>query len=132
TQSRLEICGVGVSTRLLIDGASLSATVTTSGQVAVLPAASVASVITVVVPSGNADPDAGVETIFTLDEQVSVAVGANGTGALHAPGLAGTEISSGHVSCGGVLSTTVTLARAWLVAPFVSFTVSSTAVVPMS
>src|SRR5205823_4214654 len=107
-------------------------TVTESGHVARFPAASVAVVSTVVVPSGKIEPDGGVETTLTGAEHVSLASAENGTGALHAPGLAGTEISSGHVSCGGVLSTTVTLARAWLVAPFVSFTVSSTAVVPMS
>src|SRR5437764_12559925 len=113
-------------------GGSLSTTVTRSGQVAVFPAASVAVVRTVVVPTEKIEPEAGVETMVTGDEQVSAASVVNDTGAPHAPGAAGTVIGAGHVTWGGVISTTITRALAWLIAPFVSFTVRSTSVEPMS
>jgi hypothetical protein len=48
-------------------------TVTVNVQVDLLPAASVAFAVTVVVPFGKTDPDAGLETTVTL-EQLSVAV----------------------------------------------------------
>ena len=48
--------------------------VTVNVQLAVLPDASVAVAVTVVVPTGNTEPEAGVETTVT-PEQLSVAVG---------------------------------------------------------
>jgi hypothetical protein len=48
-------------------------TVTLKEQLDELPAPSVAVQVTVVVPSGKADPDAGVQTVVT-PEQLSVAV----------------------------------------------------------
>ena len=65
-------------------------------------------------------------------EQVSVAGWCERTVAPHMPGAAGTEIDAGHTTDGGVLSTTVTLPVAWLVAPRGSTTVSSTHVVPIA
>jgi hypothetical protein len=43
-------------------------------QIETLPAASVAVTVTVVVPFGKTDPEAGLETTVTL-EQLSVALG---------------------------------------------------------
>jgi hypothetical protein len=54
-------------------GGSLSTTVIGSAHVAVFPAASVAVVATVVVPTGKMEPGACVETTVTGGEQVSVA-----------------------------------------------------------
>jgi hypothetical protein len=90
----------------------LSTTVTTSGHVALFPAASVAVVVTVVGPSGKTEPDGSVDTTLTGGEHVSVASVENATTALHAPGSAVTVVGAGHVKSGGVSSTTVTTALA--------------------
>ena len=50
----------------------MSLTVTVNIQVDLLPAASVAVAVTVVVPLGKTDPEAGLETTVRL-EQLSVA-----------------------------------------------------------
>jgi hypothetical protein len=63
-------------------GASLSLTVTVNMQVDVLPDASVAVQVTVVVPLANAEPDAGVHDVVT-PKQLSIAVGVNVTTAVH-------------------------------------------------
>jgi hypothetical protein len=55
-----------------ITGLSLSATVTSNEHVDTLPDASVAVLVTVVVPIANVDPDGGTDT--TVAEQLSVAV----------------------------------------------------------
>ena len=59
-----------------ITGLVLSTTVTLNTQVCVLPAASVAVTVTVVVPTENCDPDGGLDTIVgaPLLRQLSVAV----------------------------------------------------------
>jgi len=51
----------------------LSLTVTVKLHVDLLPAASVATTVTVVVPFGNTDPEAGLETTVRL-EQLSLAL----------------------------------------------------------
>jgi hypothetical protein len=51
-------------------------------QLVALPDMSVAVVVTVVVPTGKNEPDAGEET-FVTPEQVSAALGANVTSAPH-------------------------------------------------
>jgi hypothetical protein len=56
-------------------GASVSFTVIVNVQVAVFPEASVAVLVTVVVPGGNKLPEAGTLVTVTL-EQLSVVVGA--------------------------------------------------------
>jgi hypothetical protein len=69
-----------VSINNVIDGLLSSCrqmlkTVTVKLQEAVLPEASVAVQVTVVIPTGNADPDAGTQAVVTPG-QLSVAVGA--------------------------------------------------------
>ena len=54
-------------------GNSVSFTVTVNEQVAVLAAPSIATQVTVVDPTGNSEPDAGVHSTFTPG-QLSVAV----------------------------------------------------------
>jgi hypothetical protein len=63
-------------------GFSVSLTVTVNVQLAVLPAASVAVLVTVVVPFGKTEPDGGLLTMVT-SEQLSVAVGVKFTTAEH-------------------------------------------------
>ena len=58
-----------------IEGATASITTILNVVVAILPDASLAITFTVVVPIGNIDPLAGVATILTKPEQLSVAVG---------------------------------------------------------
>jgi hypothetical protein len=60
----------------------LSTTVTVKLQEAVLPDVSVAVQVTVVVPFGKEDPDAGLQLVVTPG-QLSVAVGENVTKAEH-------------------------------------------------
>ena len=104
-------------------------TVTVKVQVAVFPDASVAVDVTVVVPFGNANPEAGLLTTVTL-EQRSDALTVKFTTAVHCPGSASRVMFAGHVIDGGVASTTVTVAEHWLETPGVSVTVNVTVVVP--
>jgi hypothetical protein len=60
----------------VMEGFSVSLTVTSNWQVLVLAPASVAVQVTWVVPFGKAKPLAGVQTTVTLASQLSVAVGA--------------------------------------------------------
>jgi hypothetical protein len=108
----------------------LSTTVTVDVQLALLPAVSVAVVVTFVVPTTNSDPDGALELNDTGGEHESLAVDANVTGAEHVPGATLTVIGVKQDSDGAVRSTTVTTPVAWLVAPFGSVTVSSTVVEP--
>jgi hypothetical protein len=66
----------------LIVGFSVSLTVTENEQLLVLPAASVAVTVTVVVPLGKTEPEGGLLTMVT-SEQLSVAVGVKFTTAEH-------------------------------------------------
>ena len=59
----------------VITGGCVSFTVTVNEQVAVLPAPSVAVAVTVVVPFGKVEPEAGEDTTVGV-EQLSVAAGA--------------------------------------------------------
>jgi pheromone shutdown protein TraB len=85
----------------------LSTNVTVKEQAAVLPATSVAVALTVVVPTANVLPLAGLLT--TLEEQLSVVVTVNETGALQAFKVLFTLILAGQAIVGFVLSTTVTV-----------------------
>ena len=62
----------------------LSLTVTVNVQVDLLPAASVAVEVTVVMPIGKAEPEGGLETTVTPG-QLSVAVTVKFTTAVHLP-----------------------------------------------
>ena len=57
----------------VITGASVSLTVTINVQVSALPTASIAIHVTVVVPTGNTEPEGGLQDI-EVSEQLSVAV----------------------------------------------------------
>jgi hypothetical protein len=75
-------------------------TVTVNEHVDEFPQASVATLVTVVVPSGKVLPDDGVETTVTEPAQLSVAVTVKLTALLHCP----TVILAGHVITGGWVS----------------------------
>jgi hypothetical protein len=81
-------------------------------QVAILPEASVALQATVVVPTGKAEPEGGLQTAITPG-QLSVAVTMKMTGplvvAIGQEATAAAFMSPGQVITGGVLSVTVTV-----------------------
>ena len=86
-------------------------TVTVNEQAAVLPDASVAVAVTVVVPIGNTEPDGRLVTTVTPG-QLSVAVTAKFTIAVHEAD-AGTLMFCGQLITGGVLSATVNVVVHW-------------------
>ena len=92
---------------MVITGNWPSFTVTVNVHVEVLPHASVAVEVTVVVPIGNAEPDAGELTIVTAPPQLSVAVGVKFTTAEQEPTGVVTVIFAGQVITGAVTSLTV-------------------------
>jgi hypothetical protein len=97
----------------LIVGACVSFTVTVNEQVAVLPPASVAVQVTVVVPMGKGDPEAGEHMAVApgqLSETVPAAtLGVGNVGdAPHWPAAFDTEKLFGQEMVGGSSSTTVT------------------------
>jgi hypothetical protein len=105
-----------------IVGFSVSVTVTVKVQLLWLPFASVAVLVTVVVPTGNVLPLAGLLATFaTL--QLSVALTVKVTLRLHWPASAASTTLGGQRMVGGVVSTTVTT---WL--RFVLFPHPSSAV----
>jgi hypothetical protein len=113
----------------LIVGSSLSLTVTSKEQVVMLPAASVAVAITVVVPVAKTEFD-GIE-VETVAEQLSVAVGLKATTAPQLPASVFTVMFEGHVITGNWLSTTVTVNEHVVVLPAASVAVEVTVVVPV-
>jgi hypothetical protein len=80
----------------VITGKVVSTTVTTKLQLVELPNVSVATLVTVVLPTGNTLPDAGVETIVTGELHV-LAVTLKFTVAPQVPTSLETEIFEGHV-----------------------------------
>jgi hypothetical protein len=88
-------------------GPCLSATVTLNVRVAELPAASDAVHVTVVTPSGNVDPDAGVQLGVIDPETASDAEAENVTTTPPAPAAAAV-MSPGIVIVGAVVSETTT------------------------
>jgi hypothetical protein len=88
-------------------GNCASATVTVKVQVLLLPHASVAVEVTVVVPIGNANPLAGLLTIVIGPAQLSVAVTVKFTTAVQLPTGVVTLILAGQVITGAVWSFTV-------------------------
>ncbi len=110
-------------------GGSASLTVTRKVHEAVLPAASVAVQVTVVVPTGNVDPDAGVQVIVAPG-QLSVTVEVYVTTASHEPGSLPTAISPGHVATGSSVSLTVTVNEHVSALPATSVAIQVTVVAP--
>ena len=106
----------------LTSGWTLTAcfTVTVKVQVLLLLEASVATLVTVVVPTGKVEPDGGVETTVTLP-QLSVAVTKKVTLLLlHWPVSADKIKEPGQLTIGASLSPTVTICWEKLEHPLVS------------
>ena len=95
-----------------------------------LPAASFAAQLTVVVPMGNAVPDAGTHVIVTPG-QLSVAVGAKFTTAVHLAGSVSFVMSPGQAIFGASLSLTVTVNEQLSLLPAASVATDLTVVVPL-
>ena len=92
----------------VIEGACVSLTVTVKVQVPVFAEASVAVHVTVVVPFGNVEPEAGTHATVAPG-QLSVAAGVvYVTTAEHWFVAVGTVMFAGHVSVGACVSLTVT------------------------
>jgi hypothetical protein len=109
-------------------GAVVSWTVTWNDADELFPAASAAVHVTVVVPSGNVEPDAGVQ-LELVTPTASVNVTVNPTGAPDAL-VASAVTSAGTPIAGAVVSWTVTWNDAVAVLPLVSVAVHVTVVVP--
>src|SRR2546428_2927499 len=110
-------------------GGVVSGTVTANEDEPVFPWASVAVQSTRVVPSGNMDPNDGLQVAVTGPSTMSVAPTENGTVA--PPGPVGSAIiSAGTVSAGGVVSTTRTVKDAMPVLPWASVARHTTVVAP--
>ena len=108
----------------------MSVTVTVKVQLAVLPRASVAVFVTVVVPNGNVLPLGGVLTRFVTPES-SVAVTVKVTLLrLHRPASATSTRLVGQVITGNGLPVTVTVKLQLVVLPLPSVAVLVTVVVP--
>jgi hypothetical protein len=110
-------------------GPVVSVTVTVNAADPVLPRASVAVHVTVVAPSGNVAPLAGVQLTATLPSIVSVA-DALKVNAAPAGLVASTLAFAGTVTTGPVVSVTVTVNEADPVLPRVSVAVHVTVVGP--
>jgi len=91
-----------------IAGGCVSFTVTVNVHCVVFPDVSVAVAVTVVVPFGNAVPDAGLLTTVTPG-QLSDAVTVKVVTAKHAPGSVDFTMLAGHVIEGDWVSFTVTV-----------------------
>src|ERR1043165_2924474 len=92
-----------------IVGNCVSRTMTVNVQVLLLPAVSTATFVTVVVPTGNEDPLAGVLFWLATLPQLSEAVTLNVTLLAHAPAAALTVMFVGQLIVGACLSSTVTV-----------------------
>src|SRR5919204_8892 len=91
-----------------ITGAVVSRTVTVNDAAAVLPCASVAAQLTVVVPSANVDPLGGTHCGAIAPSMSSIAVATNTCGA--PPGVVASSTTlDGTVTMGAVRSRTVTV-----------------------
>ena len=95
----------------------------------VLPAASIAEQVTVVVPSGKVEPEAGEQVAATEPSTISVAEAEKLATAPEGP-VASRIILAGTVTVGGVVSTTDTLKLALPVFPDASVAEQLTVVVP--
>jgi hypothetical protein len=105
--------------------------VTLNAQELLLPDLSTAVLVTVFVPNGKCDPDAGELTTETLVEQLSVAVGVvNVTTVDAVPIVPVTVIDAGQMIVGGSLSITITFCVHVLEFPHASVAVQTTKFVP--
>lgn len=107
----------------------MSFTVTVNIQLDVLPLASIAVAVTVVVPTGKVDPDGGLATTDTPG-QLSEAITVKFTTAEHCPVVLPTVMFDGQVIDGGWLSLIVTVNEQLAVLPDASATEQLTVVVP--
>lgn len=97
--------GVGVGV-----GVGAAVTVTVKLQLAVFPVESETVLVTVVVPTGNDEPEGGFDTALPTPEQLSLVVGfPKVTTALFWPGAASVVILPGQEMVGAWVSTTVTV-----------------------
>ena len=108
---------------------SLKLMFTWNDALPVLPCASVAVHVTVVDPTGNVDPDAGVHVGVIGPSTVSVAVAVN-VSAFPEDDVVVSLMSAGTVTTGAVVSCTVTWNDAVLVFPAASLALQFTVVVP--
>src|SRR6185436_6267949 len=112
-------------------GTCVSRTLTWKLQRPMLPAASLATHSTEVMPTGKKEPEAGVQVTFVITEQRSMAVAAEKvTTAPHWSGSVFLSISAEHKTVGEVISITVTSALQEFVNPKSSVMVRVTAVIP--
>jgi hypothetical protein len=115
----------------VMTGGVVSTTVTVKLHEELLPLASVAVQVTVVVPIRKVLPDAGVQTTTGFGSQISLAeaekLTAAPAGLVHSTPL----MLAGHVMTGGVVSTTVTVNEQLAELPLKSLAVHVTVVVPM-
>src|SRR5688500_8733752 len=110
-------------------GGVVSRTCTVNEPLALFPALSVAVQLTVVIPSANVVPAAGVQAGVIAPSTRSEAVAVNETAAPAAE-VASAMMLSGSVSIGGVVSTTFTLNDAVASFPAASLAEQFTAVSP--
>ena len=94
-----------------------------------LPAASWATQMTVLVPTGKAKPEGGLLPTVTPG-QLSVALRLKWTTAEHCPGSFVTTTDAGHTIAGGWVSATTTLKLHEAILPEVSVAVQTTVLVP--
>src|SRR5437764_13429218 len=112
-------------------GFSVSFAVTVKVQVLVLPEASVAVQVTVVVPLAKLEPEAGEQLVVTPG-QLSLAVGLKVTVCAQVPGAGLVKIFAGQVIVGFSVSFTVTVKVQVLVLLEASVAVQVTVVVPLA
>ena len=93
----------------VIVGGCVSFTVTVNAQVALFPAVSMTEQVTVVVPTGNEEPDGGLQVGVSAPSQLSVAVAVKLTTAEQTPLSLLTVIGFGQVMTGASVSFTVTV-----------------------
>ena len=97
-----------------------------------MPAVSVATQATTLVPIGKAEPEGGLQTTFIEPEQLSVAVGVeNDTVAWHCPASVEVVMFAGQVICGGSVSSTATWKMQLAVLLELSVAVQITLLVPI-
>src|SRR5437899_8006732 len=114
----------------VICGGCVSLTVTVKVHRLVLPLGSVTWLVTLVVPTGKANPLAGTLTTSGAP-QLSEAVTVNVTLLVQAPGAAFTIRLAGQVISGGCVSLTVTVKMHGLLLPLLSCAVLVTVVTPI-